>query len=188
MDPPPVSTHLRSQILAGADIDLSFLLPSVSNSKPHRTLDCGPIIINPKNVNRKSNWILTMTEFCIDFGRYTEIIYYVVPSRRKELKDFISIIAELSHSYGGTQVFLHCWSVSCFLCNSATHFSIPPLQAIRALIQALLNSSLLHLMYHILKAIPKAAISGSFQADKCVITSINLAALDNAANIYVYSM
>ncbi|XP_067290331.1 uncharacterized protein [Pseudorasbora parva] len=69
MNPPPVSTHLRSQILAGADFDLSSLLPSVSISEPNRTLDFGPLTINLKTPNSKPNRILTMAEFCIAFAQ-----------------------------------------------------------------------------------------------------------------------
>ncbi|XP_067300888.1 uncharacterized protein [Pseudorasbora parva] len=107
MNPPPVSTHLRSQILAGADFDLSSLLPSVSISEPNRTLDFGPLTINLKTPNSKPNRILTMAEFCIAFGRYTEIICSVFPARRKELNDFLAIIAELSHTFGGTHFFTY---------------------------------------------------------------------------------
>ncbi|XP_067309065.1 uncharacterized protein [Pseudorasbora parva] len=69
MNPPPVSTHLRSQILAGADFDLSSLLPSVSISEPNRTLDFGPLTINLKTPNSKPNRIFTMAEFCIAFEK-----------------------------------------------------------------------------------------------------------------------
>ncbi len=107
MDPPPVSMHLRSQILAGADIDLASLLPSISISEPLRSFDCGPITINLKNSNSKSNCILSLAEFCIAFGRYTEIICSAFPSRRKELNYFLSIIAELAHTYGGSHFYTY---------------------------------------------------------------------------------
>ncbi|XP_048048349.1 histone-lysine N-methyltransferase 2D-like [Megalobrama amblycephala] len=41
-EPPPVSSQLRSLILAGADIDLPSLLTSVPINESHRSFECGP--------------------------------------------------------------------------------------------------------------------------------------------------
>ncbi|XDV37807.1 hypothetical protein PO909_007349 [Leuciscus waleckii] len=78
-----------------------------------------------------------LTEFAIAFSRYSEIICAALPHRRRELNDYLAIIAELALSYGAqwnqcpywgaldtelhNRVFLGCRNISCAVCRSVSH-------------------------------------------------------------------
>ncbi|XDV33697.1 hypothetical protein PO909_004007, partial [Leuciscus waleckii] len=126
MEPPPVSAHLRSLILSGADIDLPSLLTSVPLNESHCSFDCGPLTINLKNSIQPSKRVLTLAKFCIAFARYTEVICTSFPARRKELNDYLSIIAELSLSFGGSHFYTYhkLFSAKCTAC--VTHWNQCP--------------------------------------------------------------
>lgn len=92
MEPPPVSTHFCSLIQSCADIELPSLLTSVPINESHLSFDCGPFTIYLKNSIPPSKRV---AEFCIAFGRYTQVICALCPIREKELNDNLSIIADL---------------------------------------------------------------------------------------------
>ncbi len=48
LEPPPVPNTIKSQILAGADIDLSSLLSLLPPAETHRQIDCGDFFCNLK--------------------------------------------------------------------------------------------------------------------------------------------
>lgn len=107
MEPPPVSQTIRTQILAGADIDLSFLPSMLPAAEPVRQIDCGDFSVTLKNTSTPSSRILSFSEFSIAFSRFTEIICSVFPHRRRELNDYLTIIAELALSYGGGHFYTY---------------------------------------------------------------------------------
>ncbi len=76
-------------------------------NETHRSFDCGPLTINLKNSIPQTKRVLTLAEFCIAFGRYTEVICASFPNRRKELNDYLSILAELSLSFGGSHFYIY---------------------------------------------------------------------------------
>ncbi len=59
------------------------------------------------HVKKLSSHILSFPEFSIAFSRFTEIICSVFPHRRRELNDYLAIIAELALSYGGGHFFTY---------------------------------------------------------------------------------
>ncbi|KAG1925038.1 proline and serine-rich protein 1-like [Pimephales promelas] len=106
-EPPPVTNSIRAQILAGADVDLGSLLSMFPMSESNRQVDCGDISVTLKNNTQASSRTLSLAEFCISFNRYTEVICSVFPHRRRELNDYLSIIAELALSYGGSHFYTY---------------------------------------------------------------------------------
>ncbi len=106
-EPPQVAHNIRAQILAGADVDLSLLLSLLPTSESSRQIDCGDFSVTLKNPNPQSSRILSFPEFSIAFSRFTEIICSVFPHRRRELNDYLAIIAELALSYGGGLFFTY---------------------------------------------------------------------------------
>jgi hypothetical protein len=107
MEPPPVASNIRAQILTGADIDLSSLLSLLPPSVSNRQIDCGDFAVTLKNPVNNSSRILSFSEFAIAFSRYSEIICAALPHRRRELNDYLAIIAELALSYGGTHFYTY---------------------------------------------------------------------------------
>ncbi len=104
-EPPQAAHNVRAQILAGADVDLSSLLSLLPTSDSNRQIDCGDFSVTLKTPNPLSSRILSFPEFAIAFSRFTEIICSVFPHRRRELNDYLAIIAELALSYGGGHFF-----------------------------------------------------------------------------------
>ncbi len=51
LEPPPVPNTIKSQILAGADIDLSSLLSLLPPAETHRQIDCGDFSVTLKKSN-----------------------------------------------------------------------------------------------------------------------------------------
>ncbi len=94
-EPPQAAHNIRAQILAGADVDLSSLLSLLPTADSNRQIDCGDFSVTLKNPNPLSSRILSFPEFCIAFSRFTEIICSVFPHRRRELNDYLAVIAEL---------------------------------------------------------------------------------------------
>ncbi len=106
-EPPQAAHNVRAQILAGADVDLSSLLSLLPTSDSNRQIDCGDFSVTLKNPNPLSSRILSFPEFSIAFSRFTEIICSVFPHRRRELNDYLAIIAELALSYGGGHFYTY---------------------------------------------------------------------------------
>ncbi len=106
-EPPQVAHNIRAQILAGADIDLSSLLSLLPTSDSNRQIDCGDFSVTLKKPNPLSSRILSFPELSIAFSRFTEIICSAFPHRRRELNDYLAIIAELALSYGGGHFFTY---------------------------------------------------------------------------------
>ncbi len=106
-EPPQAAHNVRAQILAGADVDLSSLLSLLPTSDSNRQIDCGDFSVTLKTPNPLSSRILSFPEFSIAFSRFTEIICSVFPHRRRELNDYLAIIAELALSYGGGHFFTY---------------------------------------------------------------------------------
>ncbi len=106
-EPPQAAHNVRVQILAGAHVDLSSLLSLLPTSDSNRQIDCGDFSVTLKNPNPLSSRILSFPKFSIAFSRFTEIICSVFPHRRRELNDYLAIIAELALSYGGGHFFTY---------------------------------------------------------------------------------
>ncbi|KAG1936323.1 proline and serine-rich protein 1-like [Pimephales promelas] len=106
-EPPPVSHNIRAQILSGADVDLSSLLSLLPVTESNRQIDCGDFSVTLKNPNPHSSRLLSFSEFTIAFSRFTEVICSAFPHRRRELNDYLSIIAELALSYGGGHFYTY---------------------------------------------------------------------------------
>ncbi len=101
-------THnIRSQILAGADIDLSSLLSLLPVAETNWQIDCGNFSVTLKNPAPSSSCILSFSEFTIAFSRYTDVICSVFPHRRRKLNDYLAIVAELALSYGGGNFYTY---------------------------------------------------------------------------------
>lgn len=98
-EPPPVARNIRAQILPVADVDLSFLLSLISVSISNRQINCEDISVTLKILNPHSLNILSLSEFSIAFSHFTEIICSVFPHRRREMNDYLALIAELALSY-----------------------------------------------------------------------------------------
>ncbi len=107
LEPPPVAHNIRAQILAGTDIDLSSLLSLIPAPESNRQMDCGDFSVTLKNQNPLSSRILSLSEFTIAFSRYIEIICSAFPHRRRELNDYLALIAELALSYGGGHFYTY---------------------------------------------------------------------------------
>nr|XP_021331275.1 uncharacterized protein LOC110439521 [Danio rerio] len=107
MEPPPISNSARNLILSGADIDLISLLSPIAPPAAERQVDCGEFSVSLKSSVNNQSRTLTLAEFCIAFSRFTDTICSVYPHRRRELNDYMAIIAELALSYGGTHFFTY---------------------------------------------------------------------------------
>ncbi|XP_039535194.1 uncharacterized protein LOC120484211 [Pimephales promelas] len=107
LEPPPVTQNIRAQIMAGADVDLSHLLSLFPVSDSNRQLDCGDFSVTLKNQNTHSSRLLSFPEFSIAFSHYTDIICSAFPHRRRELNDYLALIAELALSYGGGHFYTY---------------------------------------------------------------------------------
>ncbi|RXN14169.1 poly [Labeo rohita] len=107
LEPPPVPNSIRTQILAGADVDLSSLLSPISPSPADRQINCGDFSVTLKNSAPTQSRILSFAEFTIAFTRYSEVICAAFPHRRRELSDYLTIVAELALSYGGSHFYTY---------------------------------------------------------------------------------
>lgn len=107
MEPPPVSSSTRNQILAGADIDLFSLLSPITTPAAERQVNCGDFTVTLKPPSNTHSRTLSLAEFSIAFARFTDVICSVFPHRRRELNDYMAIIAELALSYGGTHFYTY---------------------------------------------------------------------------------
>ncbi|KAI2660037.1 hypothetical protein H4Q32_022635 [Labeo rohita] len=107
LEPPPIPNSIRTQILAGADVDLFSLLSPISPSPADRQINCGKFSVTLKNSTNNQSRILSFAEFTIAFTRYSEVICATFPHRRRELSDYLTIVAELALSYGVCHSFSH---------------------------------------------------------------------------------
>ncbi|KAI2646861.1 Pro-Pol polyprotein [Labeo rohita] len=107
LEPPPVPNSIRTQILAGADIDFFSLLSPISPSPADRQINCGDFSVTLKNSAHNQSRILSFAEFTITFTRYSEVICATFPHRRRELSDYLTIVAELALSYGGSHFYTY---------------------------------------------------------------------------------
>ncbi len=117
-EPPPVTHNIWSQILAGADIDLSSLLSFLPVAETNRQIDCGNFSVTLKNPAPSSSRILSFSEFTIAFSCYTDVICSVFPHRQRKLNDYLAIVAELALSYGGGHFYTYhkLFSAKCAVC------------------------------------------------------------------------
>ncbi len=72
-----------------------------------RQIDCGKFSVTLKNTANNPSRILSFTEFTNAFNLYTEVICTAFPHRRRELGDYLAIIAELALSYGGSHFYTY---------------------------------------------------------------------------------
>ncbi len=114
LEPPPVANSIRSHILSGTDVDLFSLLSPISPPSADRQIDCGEFSVTLKNTANNPSRILSFTEFTIAFNRYTEVICTTFPHRRRELGDYLAIVAELALSYGGSHFYTYLTSTMPF--------------------------------------------------------------------------
>jgi len=96
-----ISHQLRSQIVAGNDVNLiKILLCSEMSEK--RVVDCGDVSVMLKDSDPRLSKMLTLAEFNVAFGVYRDVICEIYPSRRAELDTYLAIISDLALTYGGT--------------------------------------------------------------------------------------
>lgn len=101
-----VSPHLRSQILAGKDINLALLLmPNNETTSEHRRVDFDgtEYIMKPGDPRLSKN--LTLGEFIVAFARYKNIVCEVMPHRRTELDQYERDVVEMANQFGGTRFY-----------------------------------------------------------------------------------
>lgn len=96
-----ISPNLRSQILAGNDVNLVKILLCLDFSDK-RVVDCGDISVLLKDSDPRLSKTLSLAEFIVAFGIFWDIICEIHPSRRAELDTYLAIIADLTMTYGGT--------------------------------------------------------------------------------------
>ena len=65
---------------------------------------CGSVILSLKSSGAATR-ILSFPEFTLAFSRYSEVICSVFPMRRRELNEYLNIIAGLAVTYGGTHFY-----------------------------------------------------------------------------------
>ncbi len=106
-----ISHQLRSQIIAGNDVNLVKILlgPELSDG---RVVDCGDVSVMLKDNDPRLSKTLTLAEFIVAFGVFRDVICKVFPSRRTELDTYLAIIADLSLTYGGTLFYEYHKSLS----------------------------------------------------------------------------
>ncbi len=96
-----ISCNLRSQILAGNDVNLVKIL-LCSDFSDKRVVDCGDVSVMLKDSDPRLSKTLTLAEFIVAFGMFRDVICKVCPSRRAEMDTYLAIIADLAMTYGGT--------------------------------------------------------------------------------------
>lgn len=96
-----LSNTLRNQIIAGNDVNLVKILLG-SEMSDRRVVDCGDISVALKDADPRLSKTITFPEFCVAFGIYRDVMCEAYPTRRAELDTYLSIIADLAVSYGGT--------------------------------------------------------------------------------------
>ncbi len=106
-----ISHQLRSQIIAGNDVNLvkKILGPELSDG---RVVDCGDVSVMLKDNDPRLSKTLTLAEFIVAFGVFRDVICEVLPSRRAELDRYLAIIADISLTYGGTLFYEYHKSLS----------------------------------------------------------------------------
>ncbi len=106
-----ISNQLRSQIIAGNDVNLVKILlgPELSDG---RVVDCGDVSVMLKDNDPRLSKTLTLAEFIVAFGVFRDVICYVFSSRRAKLDTYLAIIADLSLTYGGTLFYEYHKSLS----------------------------------------------------------------------------
>ena len=101
-----VSPQLRSQIIAGKDINLALLLmPNNDSTSEHRRVDVDGLeyILKPGDPRLSKN--LTLGEFIVAFGKYKNIVCEVLPHRRTELDHYERDVVEMANNFGGTRFY-----------------------------------------------------------------------------------
>ncbi|KAK2846247.1 hypothetical protein Q7C36_011101 [Tachysurus vachellii] len=96
-----ISPHLRTQILAGNNINLVKILLG-SEVQEKCMVDCGDVSVLLKDNDLRLSNRLTMPEFNVAFGVFREVICDVYPERRAGLDTYLAIISDLAMTYGGT--------------------------------------------------------------------------------------
>lgn len=96
-----VSPGLRSQILAGNDINLVKIL-LCSELSDRRIVDCGDVSVMLKDSDPRLSKTLTLAEFNVAFGVWRDVICEVYPSHRAGLDSYLAIISDLAMTYRGT--------------------------------------------------------------------------------------
>ena len=101
-----VSPHLRSQIIAGKDINLALLLmPNTETTSEHRRVDFDGMEYAMKPGDPRLSKNLTLGEFIVAFAIYKNIICEVMPHRREELDQFERDVVEMANQFGGTRFY-----------------------------------------------------------------------------------
>ncbi len=88
-------------------ISISFHFSPIFPPSTDHQIDCGEFAVNLKNTAHNHSRTLSSSEFTIALIRYSEIICSVFPHRRRELSDYLAIIAELALSYGGSHFYTY---------------------------------------------------------------------------------
>ena len=96
---------LRSQIIAGQDVNLVKILICASDSSDRRLVDCGDFSVFLKDNDPRLSKSLTLAEFNVAFGVFRDTICEAFPARRQELDTYLAIISDLALSYGGTMFY-----------------------------------------------------------------------------------
>ena len=94
-----VAPSLRSAILQGKDVNLVKILIGASESFS-RLVDTDDVAVLVKANDARLSRSLSMSDFCIAFGVYRDVMCEVYPGRRVELDTYLSIIADLEKMYG----------------------------------------------------------------------------------------
>lgn len=87
---------MRSQILAGADVDLYSLLSLLSPLSADRQITYDDLLLILKNTTHSSSCTLSFPEFTVAVSRYLEVICTTFPYRRLELGHYLAIVALLT--------------------------------------------------------------------------------------------
>ena len=97
-----ISAHLRSQILAGTDINLVKILLCASDSVDRRVVECGEVSVFLKGCDPRMSKNLTLPEFYVAFGVFRDMLCEAYPERHMELDTYLALISDLAMRYGGT--------------------------------------------------------------------------------------
>ena len=101
-----VSPQLRSQIIAGKDINLALLLmPNTESTSEHRRIDFDGIEYAMKPGDPRLSKNLTLGEFIVAFAIYKNILCEVMPHRREELDQYERDVVGMANQFGGTRFY-----------------------------------------------------------------------------------
>ena len=97
-----VSVQLRSQILAGMDVNLVQILLVATDLLDRRVVDCREVSVFLKDSDPRMSKNLTLAEFCVAFGVYRDTLCEAYPKHRVEMDDYLALICDLALRYGGS--------------------------------------------------------------------------------------